>query len=414
MSNFRAIATVTATLALEVLQNAATNAVPGATVTMTRPDAVNTPAPAPRVNIYLYQITPNAAWRNRDLPTRDSAGQLVQRPRLALDLHYLLTFYGDETQLEPQRLLGSVALAMHASPVLTRDMIRSTIVNPAFPFLAQSNLADEVELVKFTPQLLSLEELSKMWSVLLQTQYTLSTTYIGTVILLEGEETPRTALPVLERDLFVVPFRQPTIDRVYAQAGVDQPIVSNTTLVIEGSQLRGDVTQLRIGASALMTLPNPGDSQIVFPLTALQPANALRAGVQPVQIVQPMMMGRPPVAHPGVESNVMPMVLHPTIMQFNMSDATHITVNLDPIAGASQRVLLLLNSTSSSNPLAYTLMADPRTADTASLTIPLSGVTAGDYWLRIQIDGAESLLEVDLNPASPTYRQIIGPKVTVP
>ncbi len=414
MSNFRASATVTATLALEVLQNAATTAVPGATVTMTRPDAVGNSTAVPRVNIYLYQISPNAAWRNRDLPTRDSAGQLVQRPRLAVDLHYLLTFYGDETQLEPQRLLGNVALAMHAHPVLTRDMIRNTIVNPAFPFLAQSNLADEVELVKFTPLPLSLEELSKMWSVLLQTQYTLSTTYMGTVILLESEETPRTALPVLEPDLFVVPFRHPTIDRVRAQAGVDQPIVSDTTLVIEGSQLRGDVTQLRIGGSDLMTLPNPGDSEIVFALTALQPPNALRAGVQPLQIIQPMMMGRPPVPHVGIESNVSPIVVHPKITQFNMPDATHLTVDLDPIVGARQRVVLLLNSTSSSIPLAYTFMVDPRTADTASLTIPLSGVTAGDYWLRVQIDGAESLLEVDLNPASPTYRQIIGPTVTVP
>src|SRR5574337_2008951 len=103
MSNFRAIATVTATLVVEVLQAAATAAVPGASVTMSRPDSAGGGAPSARVNLYLYQVTPNAAWRNADLPTRGSEGQLAQRPRVSLDLHYLLTFYGDEGQLEPQR-----------------------------------------------------------------------------------------------------------------------------------------------------------------------------------------------------------------------------------------------------------------------------------------------------------------------
>ena len=85
--------------------------------------------------------------RNRDLPTRNSDGELVQRPRVALDLHYLLTFYGDEMLLEPQRMLGNVALALHTTPVLTRKMIENSIVNSDYQFLAESNLAGEIELV---------------------------------------------------------------------------------------------------------------------------------------------------------------------------------------------------------------------------------------------------------------------------
>lgn len=408
MSNFRTIATVTATLVLEVLNSAASAAVPGATATIARPDSTNGGASAPRVNLYLYQVTPNAAGRNLDLPTRDSRGELVKRPHVALDLHYLLSFYGDEAQLEPQRLLGSVALAMHTRSMLTRDMIRNTIANAAFPFLAASNLADEIELVKLSPLPLSLEELSKMWSVFFQTQYALSMAYYATVVFIEGEETPRTAMPVLEREIFVVPFQHPTIERIRLEAGQLEPIMSDSTIVIEGKQLRGEVTQLRIGGSDLMPLQGVTDMQIVFPLNSIQPAGSLRAGVQAVQIVQPMLMGRPRVEHVGVESNVAAMVVCPTITNITIPDATHLTIDIDLTIGKTQRVLLLLNENTNNNSASYTFLAAPRNADTNTLTIPISNVKPAEYFVRVQIDGAESLL--DLNPASAN----VGPKVTIP
>src|SRR5262249_49957897 len=99
MSNFLAVATVTATLG-QVLQAAISSDVPGATVTTIRPEG---PGARPaEVNVYLYQVTPNAAYRNADLPTRGSNGQVVQRPQAALTLHYLISFYGDDSKLEPQ------------------------------------------------------------------------------------------------------------------------------------------------------------------------------------------------------------------------------------------------------------------------------------------------------------------------
>src|SRR5215510_7226791 len=201
MSNHLAIATVTASLA-QFLQGEVQNDVPGLTVTTARPDGTSAPQQGVRVNIYLYQVTPNAAWRNSDLPTRSDDGRLLQRPRAALDLHYLLTFYGNEAQLEPQRLLGSTVRVLHSRPVLTREQIRQTINSPAFAFLALSNLAEDIELVKFTPTTLSLEELSKLWAVFFQTQYTLSVTYQGTVVLIESDTTPSSPLPVLERNVY--------------------------------------------------------------------------------------------------------------------------------------------------------------------------------------------------------------------
>jgi hypothetical protein len=407
MSNSLAIATATATLALEILQPAAETAVSGATVTIVRPDSTGNSNTKPRVNLYLFQITPNTAWRNNDLATRTSDGQLMQRPRVAIDLHYLLTFYGDELQLEAQRLLGSVALAMHAKPMLTREMIRNTIGNSAYTFLAASNLADEMELIKFTPLPLSLEELSKLWSVFFQTQYTLSVAYQGTVVLIESEETPRSTLPVKERIVYAMPFRHPEIERVYPVTGPDQLILSDSTLVIEGSQLRGDVTQVRIAGSAPLAPGTVSDTKITYALTSL-PAQVLRAGVQGIQVVQSLLLGKPPQPHTGFESNVSPFVLHPRILSAIAPDAAHVDVKADVTIGERQRVLLFLNENTANLPAVYSFPVEPRSADSDTLTIPVSGVKAGSYFVRLQVDGAESPL--DLDPASQTF----GPILVIP
>lgn len=419
MSNFLAIATVTAALS-EFLQAAIGPDVPGAIATTLRPDG-GTGLPPTGVNIFLYQVTPNAAWQNMDLPTRRTGGDLIQRPQAALDLHYLLTFYGIEAQLEPQRVLGSVVRALHARPVLTRGIIRQTIAKPAYLFLANSNLADAIELVKITPLPLSLEELSKLWSVYFQTQYSLSVAYQGTVVLIESEESTQSALPVRARNIYVVPFRQPLVEEVISTGGADEFIVTTSRLVIKGKRLRGEVTRVRIGDVELTPAPEDlSDTQISVPLPS-----GLRAGVQGLQVVQPMSMGTPPAEHRGVESNLAPFVLHPTIKKLpgGSPDITvsspDVTVKLSPNVGKAQRAALLLNEL---NPpptraaRAYSFDAAPRNqpaapAETDTLTFRIGGVVPGDYLARVQVDGATSPLEQDAGASNPLY---ISPKVTIP
>lgn len=416
MSNFLAIATVTATLQ-QTLQAAVGTVVSGATVTTLRPESSGNGAPEAHVNLYLYQVTPNAAWRNADLPMRSPAGHLVDRPQVALDLHYLLSFYGDDGKLEPQRLLGSVARTFHTRPVLTRQMIRDTIASPSFNFLAGSNLADDVELVKFTPAALSLEELSKLWSIFFQTPYTLSVAYQGTVVLIESEDSHQAALPVRERKLYVATFRQPVIEEVQSLAGTNQPLVVGSTLVIRGQRLSSEITQVRIGGRDPVTPLVVSDTELSLPLTEPPlPAGALRAGVQGLQVVQPLVLGTPPVAHHGVESNVAAFVLHPTIVPpvavstivTPAGPQTVVTVKLAPDVGKRQRAVLLLNELGSGSPRAYSFPAPSLASDTGSITIPIKGVKAADYLVRVQIDGAESPLTA--NAAG----QYDSPKVTIP
>ena len=98
MSNYMAIATVTAALK-DLLQTAAQTSAPhvinDAEVITMRPDDAAKETGS-KINIYLYQVTPNAAWRNADVPTRRADGTLLQRPLVALDLHYMISFYGNE------------------------------------------------------------------------------------------------------------------------------------------------------------------------------------------------------------------------------------------------------------------------------------------------------------------------------
>jgi hypothetical protein len=409
MSNYLAIATVTATLSRALTAVVGTD-VPGATVTTLRPDDSTNGTPNTGVNIYLYQVTTNAAWRNADLPTRRADGQLVQRPKVALDLQYLLSFYGNEVQLESQRLLGSVVRTLHTRPVLTRQMIRDTVSDANNAFLASSDLAGEVELIKFTPSSLSLEELSKVWSVFFQVPYALSVAYQASVVLIEPEVTPQEALPVRERNVYVVPFRQPTIEQIMSQAGddqpvsPDQPILAGYRLILAGKQLRGEVTRVRIGGVEVEPQA-VSDAQIGVPLP-----ESLRAGLQGVQVVQYMQMGTPPEPHRGFESNVAAFVLRPTItvtasnVQGGGDDprSADIEVAFNPQVEKSQRVVLLLNEFQppSGRPArAYTFSAPPRNEtdpdETDSITVPISGVAPGTYLVRVQVDGAESPLGFD-------------------
>ena len=195
MSNFLAVATVTAALR-QVVDDAirADANVNGASVTTVRPGGTPAQTPETGVNVYLYSATPNVAWRNADLPTRREDGALAQRPVAALDLHYLISFYGDDTLLETQRLMGSVVRALHAQPTLPRAKLREVIT--ANTHLSASDMTDATEAVRLTPTTLSLEELSKVWSVLFQTPYALSLAYQATVVLIEATDRPQPALPV--------------------------------------------------------------------------------------------------------------------------------------------------------------------------------------------------------------------------
>jgi hypothetical protein len=405
MSNAQAIATVTATLS-QLIQEEIQVDVPGAIVSTVRPDIAGNNSAEAKVNIFLYQVTTNASLRNLDLPSRRSDGSLSQKPKAALDLHYLLTFYGDETTLKPQLLLGSTVRTLHSEPQLTR--LRITSVVNSLSYLTGSTLADDPELVKFTPLPLSIEELSKLWSVLLTTPYALSMIYVATVVLIESDESPAIARPVKTPMLYVMPFRQPIIEQVISQKDIDQPgvihpIVVGDKLVLIGRQLQSDdptiTTQVQIGVTPVTTT-NAGTNRLSFVVP-----NTLQAGIQGVQVVQKLLLGNPAVPHNGFESNVVPFVLRPVVNSVSKSNvvdkggglfSVKFTVTLTPQVGTTQRAVLVLNSVPGTTPpVAWSFVSDSHTAATDTLTFSSSEVvvSAATYLVSVQIDGAQSVVD---------------------
>ncbi|HEX8534888.1 MAG TPA: DUF4255 domain-containing protein [Allosphingosinicella sp.] len=188
MSNYLSIAVITAAIH-EIVQAATQEAVGGVTVRVGPP---RTSAPGEReVSLYLYHLTPNAQLRNHDLPMRNREGVLERQPRVAVDLHYLIAFSGED-RLETEMMLGKVCTMLHAVPALLPDDLRR-MVRPggSFPYLARSNLAEQREWVKLTPEYLSLEELTKLWTVFFQIAHRPSLQYVASPVLLDADVAPR-------------------------------------------------------------------------------------------------------------------------------------------------------------------------------------------------------------------------------
>jgi hypothetical protein len=404
MSNALAIATVTEAL-VQTLQGALTGINLGASphVSNLRPDQQSA-LPSVGVNVFLYQVTPNSSLRNSDLPTRAPDGTLLNRPRAALDLHYLLTFYGDDATLEQQRLLGAVVRELHAHPALTRTMI--TGVEQSVGFLAGSDLDQQPELVRFTPINLSLEELSKLWSFLLKTDYVLSVAYVASVVLIETDDTPPPpALPVLSPAVMALPFRQPAITTIQSALGPAALIVADSQIVIAGNNFilnpAAGTSSVLIGGE-MQTPSSVTDTQIVAALPL-----DLAAGAQTVQIIQSLMLGAPPVAHQlGFQSDLATFVLHP---QIRKSGGTYqitvgpgagsppgvvMTAAVTPTVRAGQRALLELLVPGQSS-AARLFDGGVAAADTDTLAFQISSLPSGSYLIRVRVDGAESPLDLD-------------------
>ena len=437
MSNALAIASVTAVLK-DILNNGVIdNQLSGdVTVSALPPDRVlvNGQPETNRLNLFLYQVTPNLGWRNVGLPSHDSRGERVANPPLGLDLHYLLTAYG-ASEFQAEILLGYGMQMLHEAPVLTRDAIRraltptppfsSTVLPPALQ--GASDLADQVESIRITPQVLSSEEISKLWTAI-QSHYRPTAAYQASVVLIESRRSRRVALPVAndERRIYVVPFRHAAIESVTSAAGPLAPIQAGTTVEIRGRDLAGDITAVLFdGIDVTPPVSSITPELITVALPGSLPAG-LYAGVKTAQVIHQIRMGDPETPHRGFESNVGAFVLRPIVKNGpiiapgdieNLVSSTEIVngtsvamragtlkVVLEPRVTRAQRVSLLLNEL---NPPvgqpahAYAFHApagngvvDPD-PDTATVRIPFARVVAGTYLVRVQVDGAESVLDLD-------------------
>lgn len=395
------------------------------TVTAWPPDKLDTTMDkeVSQLNLFMYQVTLNQGWRNVALPSFNQKGERVSNPPLGIDLHYVLSAYGSR-ELHTDILLGYGMQIMHETMVLDRDAIRRSIAPPSLldagnlpdslKKLSTSELADQVELIKITPELLNIEDISKLWTAF-GAKYRPTVAYKASVVLIESRKSTKQGLPVLQRKLYVNPFKQPVIEKIMSQSAIGAPIVEEQKILkgyrvfLIGNQLAHEAAGVSIDGVAVDEIATNlliEDTQASLDLPA-----SLSAGLHEIQMVHPVLMGSPPIAHNGVLSRVSTFVLSPTIISSPDGTGTShngngfvsgpVTFKISPPVNPGQRVAVLLNEIGSTGPaLAYSFqlpvtafLSPPHAIE--DISIPITNVKISNYLVRIKVDDAESPLLAD-------------------
>ncbi|MBW4644934.1 MAG: DUF4255 domain-containing protein [Goleter apudmare HA4340-LM2] len=396
MSNSVAIAAVTATMRNLIAQAIAEELGSGVVTTQPPDKARENSDNGNQINIFLYQVLPNAALRNRDLPPRVKPGEIGQAP-LALNLYYLLTAYGkDNDDVLGHRLLGKAMQVLHDYPVLDPALIKNT--------LGESDLQNQIEKVRLTLQPMSVEDISKLWTTF-QTQYRISAAYEASVVLIDSGLRVKSPLPVLTRgpgdygvfaqpDL-IPPF--PTLETL--QIPNQQPSARlGETITLEGHHLDSE------DGRAIAFLQNPRLSnpieieiqqqtkykEITFQLPN-QPAD-IPAGFYTIK-VKLLRNGKEQI------TNTLPLSVAPQLQDITLSDRT-LNLSFTPQVWREQSVALLLSDRQILPQLDADASELPEKTNT--LVFDLTKIPVGDYFVRLRIDGVDSLL-IDRSVKPPVF-----------
>lgn len=199
----------------------------------------------------------------------------------------------------------------------------------------------------------------------------------------------------------------PEIDQVSPQVIESRP---GARLLLRGRNL-DSVTAVEVGGrNAPLRTAGSGSLLVDLP-------SGLVAGVQWVQAFRDVRLGEPPTSRRLYASNPVSIVLRPSLVSPPLvSEDRELVTEVEPPVASHQQVAVLLNQTGGDGtrpPASHTLPAGtPATG--SSLRFPLDTVDPGTYLVRLQVAGVSSALEVDRDPASPTFDEYVAPQVTLP
>ena len=414
MSSAYAIAGVTAVLQGIVEQGLVdhgTNTALGsdATVSAVSPDRVTND---PGLNLFFYQATPNSAWRNECLPVRNSRSERLTNQPLALDLHYLISVNA-ETDLFSEILLGSVMQTLHEKPFFDRNEIRNLLSPPPLPevdpilnMLDAAGLADQIEQIQVTPEYLSNEDMSKLWSAV-QSNYRPSAAYVTTVVLIEAKRPEISSLPVLRQEISVRPdLIPPTPSLLTVEYPNKQPVVRlSETVVITGYNLNG------LNSRAQLLMQSEG-IVVDIPISTIESAqrvefempddtSQLRVGTYQLSLNMDNDDGN------SIKSNTLPLTIAPEFSAFNairnLDDSVSVSLIIAPEIHDNQSVSLILGQ--AERPV------EEFSGSTNNAEFEFPTIEAGSYWARIRVDGIDSVL-IDRSVVPPQF--VASQQVVVP
>ena len=414
MSNALAISGVTAALQyfLSLTFNNPSSPLGGVTVSALAPDIVQTALGGQnaglQVNLFLHQVTHNAAYRNADLPSLDADGRSqLSNPPLALDLHYLLTAYaGADTEAEA--LLGFGILMLFQTPILPRDQLRFALnhlpnSNPLQAVLGASGLADQIEMIKITPSVLNKEEMAWLWTAL-KADYRPTYPFQVSVVLIQPPVTTFSSLPVLSRNIGAQGAGPPPQILSVQAANGQTAAAPGDKVTVNGISLRGaSLVALAYPRLGVQYKPFPPDTVTDTSIVFTLPDDATRLPAGVYNLALQFTVGTAVVASSNIVTmGIAPKIVLPITAVNNPPDGTLVTVKCDPQLLPNQTVSLALGG-----------IAEPAVqfeAPTAAPTFQFPTLAPGSYLARLQVDGVQSPVDVDWNAKPPAF---LGPRLTI-
>jgi hypothetical protein len=434
MSNALAISAVTATLQyyLTYMYATAVGLPQPVKVSCVAPDqalsALSGPSDAEnQVNLFLHQVTHNAAWRNAEFASFSGDGtRWLTNPPLALNLHYLLTAYGT-SDWQAEALLGYALMLLHECPVLSRGDVAAVLAeltkspghpgpfpnNTISPYLSGTGLADQIEMIKITPEPLGREEMAWLWTAL-KADYRLTYPFQVAVLLMQPQNPASLALPALRAAFTAQPMVVAQIDSL-KYLNQQTAALPGDTVTVMGSNLTGAsqvmVSNQRYGVQLpLKTSPAPGGG-LNFTLP-LETAQVYPAGVYDLAVE----FLDPTGTYSMQTSNTLPLAIAPTLPSQSITPAAVSGTNLisvtvtgiAPVVYEGQSVWLAL-STQTAPLVSKNAPAQSFTGQVTVLTfqfdagLPAGTVPPTNLLGRLVVDGVTSQVQVNWAPFPPTF-----------
>jgi hypothetical protein len=368
-----------------------------------------------QLNVFLRHITPNLAWRNEGLPSRDNSGRSrLTNPPLALDLHYLISAYGAEP-LHAEILLGHAMQLLHENPAIPREAVRQSLEMNIDPHLAlpealralvSSGLADQVEQLRITPEYLSTEEIAKFWTATLA-HYRPCAAYQVSVVLIQKENPLVQPLPVLVRNLRASPGLVPALPTLSAVTSAAKLPVGQlgAKISLDGSMLAGSGVEVhlsndRFRIDEVLTPTGGTGTRIDFEIPAARaadfPAGLYRVAAQlqatgDDQVRRTNDLGL--TLAPSIDGAPIGLSRSGNIVTFQLKCLPHVR------SGQTAR-LALGNREFVAKPFAP--------PDTAILDFDIVDVPAGEYPASLRIDGIGSpMIDVEASPPAFSHKIVI-------
>jgi Pvc16 N-terminal domain len=301
---------------------------------------------------------------------------------------------------------------LHETPILSRAQLRTVLGAPSpvdgailpsqFGTLSALDLADQIELIKISPIYMSTEELSKMWTAM-QARYRPTMAYLVTTVLIQATDSTKAAPPVLSQGkqdtgpvataapLPVISIVRPAASALLPAIRLgDDVLLGGTNFGTSGAasvqfqNARAELTQVVAPKSVTGTqikahIPNFAEDNDAL--------HSWAVGMYSVSLL----VSRPNL--PDYVSNAVPVALSPIITVSPQNTAAgniDLTVTCNPRLLKSQesRTQLVFRD-QTFTPTVIDTPVDVKQPTTLKFKVP--GVAAGQYLVRLRVDGVDSI-----------------------